>query len=267
MNRSLVEWGHAILPTQRASLTALFAGAPHTYILEGVLEGLMGEAYALGDVVPAVGHISFADVLYVGGDAGCPQATDLMLRLPFFKALFLAPDSPWPQLAQEIWKDHLIEIERYTFPRTTFDIERLSNLAMRIPEGFCITPIDETLAQRIMDSQGDPILEDHIRQFGSAQSFMQLGFGFCVLRHDQIVALVSTYAVSHGGVEIQITTHPDYRRKGLATALGATFVLHCLERGLDPHWDAANAPSCRLAEKLGYSGYMPYRVWLLVDDE
>lgn len=267
MNHSLSTWGYAVPSAQRASLAPLFFGISHTYILDGVLEGLIGEARAAGEPDLSTGYAAFADVFYIGGNADCLEARNLISRIPFFKALFLASNSPWLTLIRETWGEHLVEIERYTFPRPTFDVERLRRLASDLPEGFRVAPIDMPLAQRIISAQDVPILEDHIRQFGSAAAFMQHGFGFCVLERDEIVALISTYAVSRAGVEIQISTHPDCRRRGLATVLGATFILHCLERDLDPHWDAANVASCQLAEKLGYAGYTPYPVWLLVDEE
>ncbi len=35
---------------------------------------------------------------------------------------------------------------------------------------------------------------------------------------------------------------------GMATALSARLLLRCPDRNLEPHWDAANPESCRLAE-------------------
>lgn len=262
-----IDWGVPIPPAERAALAPLFTGTSHTYILDSVLDGLAGEAHAAGDPAPAVGYAAFADIFYIGGDTQHPEAATLIANLPLFKGLFFAPDSPWPALAKAAWGERLVEIERYTFPKATFDPERLHALAARLPESYHIAPIDTALARHIMDAEGDPILEDHIRQFGSAEAFSALGFGFCACAGDRIAALISTYAVARAGVEIQITTYPDDRRKGLATALGATFILDCLERGLDPHWDAANENSCRLAEKLGYAGCTPYPMWVLTDDK
>lgn len=56
------------------------------------------------------------------------------------------------------------------------------------------------------------------------------------------------------GIHIGIETHPDFRNKGLATAVAAELLVHCIERGIDPHWSASseNAASIHLAEKLGY---------------
>ena len=66
------------------------------------------------------------------------------------------------------------------------------------------------------------------------------------------VAGASSYYVYPGGIEIQIDTHQDYRRRGLATTAAAGLILACLDRGLYPSWDAANLSSVALAEKLGY---------------
>ena len=68
----------------------------------------------------------------------------------------------------------------------------------------------------------------------------------------EIVAGASGYSRYRGGIEIQIDTRADCRRQGLAAACAARLILDCLSRGLYPSWDAANLPSLRLAEKLGY---------------
>ena len=55
-----------------------------------------------------------------------------------------------------------------------------------------------------------------------------------------------------------------FRRQGLATALASALLLWCLERGLEPHWDAANPESVRLAKKIGYQfsgSYTAYYGW------
>ena len=56
----------------------------------------------------------------------------------------------------------------------------------------------------------------------------------------------------NGGIEIEIATRKDYRRKGLATICGARIILECMDRNLYPSWDAQNKWSVALAEKLGY---------------
>ena len=52
---------------------------------------------------------------------------------------------------------------------------------------------------------------------------------------------------------------------GLATALSASLIVESLSRGLEPHWDAANPESCKLALKLGYTSAGSYVALFLPD--
>lgn len=62
----------------------------------------------------------------------------------------------------------------------------------------------------------------------------------------------SSYTFYRDGIEVEIDTREDERRKGLALACGAKLILECLARKLYPSWDAHNSGSLALAEKLGY---------------
>ena len=73
-----------------------------------------------------------------------------------------------------------------------------------------------------------------------------------ILRDGEIVAGASSYSVYRQGIEIEIDTRKDYRKKGLALICGARLILECLDRGLYPSWDAQNRASVALAQKLGY---------------
>ena len=55
----------------------------------------------------------------------------------------------------------------------------------------------------------------------------------------------------------------EYRRQGVATALAAHLLCWCLQNHVDPHWDAANPESCRLARKLGYVPAGDYQAYYL----
>jgi len=65
------------------------------------------------------------------------------------------------------------------------------------------------------------------------------------------------------GIEVSVSVAPEHRMRGMATVLSAYLVMWCLENGVQPHWDAANPESCRLAEKLGYTRAGTYRAHLL----
>ena len=88
-----------------------------------------------------------------------------------------------------------------------------------------------------------------------------------VLRDETLVAGASSYATFEGGIEIEIDTRPEERRKGLARACGAALILECLDRGLYPSWDAHDTVSLALAEQLGYRADRPYLTFLRCSPE
>ncbi|WP_084108962.1 GNAT family N-acetyltransferase [Clostridium cavendishii] len=88
-------------------------------------------------------------------------------------------------------------------------------------------------------------------------------FGYYIELDGDIVVACSAALVSKKAVEVSIATKNNFRKKGLATIVCAKFILHCLEHGLIPHWDAANHKSLKLAEKLGYKYSSSYNILYL----
>lgn len=90
------------------------------------------------------------------------------------------------------------------------------------------------------------------------------GLGF-VIKDDQskIVSGASSFIRYNDGYEIEIGTHKDHRKQGLATCVAAKFILETLKENKVPHWDAANTQSKNLALKLGYTLKNTYTVYEL----
>jgi predicted GNAT family acetyltransferase len=82
--------------------------------------------------------------------------------------------------------------------------------------------------------------------------YKRYGLGVAILKDGEPVSGASSYTSYIGGIEIQIDTKQEYRRRGLAYISGAKLILECLKRGLYPSWDAHNIWSVALAKKLGY---------------
>ena len=59
----------------------------------------------------------------------------------------------------------------------------------------------------------------------------------------RFVSGCSSYTSSRQKLEFEIQTHPDFRRRGLATAATSAMILHCIDRGLEPCWAAHNQVS------------------------
>ena len=70
-----------------------------------------------------------------------------------------------------------------------------------------------------------------------------MGIGAVICKDDIIVSGASSYSRYKEGIEIEIDTKEEYRRKGLAYICGAKLILECLERNLYPSWDAHNSGS------------------------
>lgn len=91
-----------------------------------------------------------------------------------------------------------------------------------------------------------------------------MGIGAVICKDAIIVSGASSYSRYKEGIEIEIDTKEEYRRKGLAYICGAKLILECLERNLYPSWDAHNSGSVALAEKLGYHyshTYTAIEIW------
>ena len=93
---------------------------------------------------------------------------------------------------------------------------------------------------------------DFVSVFGSKEQYLKDGRGVVILKDGRIVSGASSYSRYRKGIEIEVDTALEERRKGLAGAACASLIMSCLEEGLYPSWDAQNLTSVHLAEKLGY---------------
>ena len=102
-----------------------------------------------------------------------------------------------------------------------------------------------------------------IYNFRSCQEFMARGVGVGILHQGTFVSGASSAAVGRGKLEIEIQTHRQFRRRGLARAVAAALILYCLEHGIEACWDAANEPSAALARQVGFHSTGKYEAYRL----
>lgn len=142
-----------------------------------------------------------------------------------------------------------------------FDRNRLHDIVTGLSSEYTISLMDEELYHYCRK-------EDWCRDFGSQfpdwETYRERGLGVIILKDGVPVAGASSYSAYDGGIEIEIDTKEEYRRRGLASICGARLILECLDRGIYPSWDAQNLWSVSLAEKLGYHfdhEYTAYEIW------
>lgn len=235
-----------IEPNRRSVLAGLFASHKRQRMLiDGALEGRYGMAMADSEQEPRLARLTVAAFTMCAGDPEHPAASEIITHL--LGTIFVPETEAWRDLVIQIHGDRLSRHQRIDFSNEKLDMDRLREFQNRVPEGFEVKRID-------MDS---------VRQLGydmdktylypmRMKDLIEHGIGFWAIAENRWVSMAYSYVICKRGIEIEIDTRPDFRRKGLATCVGAALIVHCLERGLEPHWSAANSISAALAEKLGY---------------
>jgi hypothetical protein len=164
------------------------------------------------------------------------------------------------ELVKQVHVGMLIRATRYAFTSEKLDVAFLRKLVTQIPEGYRLEQMDLKLAQQL-SAERSGFTSDHMKNFESPQDFIERGFGYCVLYGSKIVCAATTFAVCKRGIEIQINTRKEHRYRGLAKATAAQLLIHSLEKGLDPNWDAENEISAGVALKLGYTAQGTYPIY------
>jgi len=246
-----------IAPTGRARLRPLFDGLPGLHgCLDAALDGGMGEAFADDANEPAVARV-LLDFDLLGGDASAPAAIEAARAIEP-PASIVPAGAGWETLLRRVWGEALGSRTRVAFRAGGWQRERLRGFIAALPEGFTLRRIGADDVGRF-----EELADSLVYNFPSPEAFVERGAGFGVEHDGRFVAGCSSFAISPRSLEFEIQTHPDYRRRGLATAAASAMIEHCLERGLEPCWDAHNEVSAALATKLGFVEPRPYTAYEL----
>lgn len=236
---------------QAKAAAALFEGWQDTMIWS-CLQGVMGRLYADREERPASAMIWLGDFCFF---AGIPDRELIRYRPRECGQDFriLVPrDEGWEAAIEECYGDRARKILRYAIKKEpdVFDEEKLRRaVGAGLPAGCCLKPMDQELFHRCREI---PWCRDWVAQYKDYELYREHGLGAVILKDGEPISGASSYAGYLGGIEIEIDTREDWRRRGLAYICGARLILECLRRGWYPSWDAQNRWSVALAEKLGY---------------
>lgn len=289
--------GRIYKPDDPQTAARLFAGWQETMILS-CLQGIMGEIYVsepisgerspetceAGDFAMAARPLSAAamlgDFCFLAGEPDAELAAftpegwdrDFRILVPRERSWNTADESvntshlagrTWESVILQIYGDKARKVTRYAIKKEpeVWDMHRLRAAVAALPPEYEIRLIDEELYDRCRESEWS---KDLVAQFRDYGQYREWGLGAVILRGQEIVSGASSYSAYRGGIEIEIDTREDHRRRGLAYICGARLILECCGRGLYPSWDAHNLWSVALAEKLGYHfdhAYDAYEIW------
>ncbi len=191
--------------------------------------------------------------------AGIPDK-ELVINKPDGFVIMTPQNEEWGKLIEECFPD-CKKVTRYAIKKNTcFDRAYLQKLLEQLPAVYEKRKIDEDIYDMCLL---DPVTRDFVSSFGSKEKYLKLGRGMVIIKDGRIVSGASSYTRYQEGIEIEVDTIEEERRKGLATVVCAALILQCLDEGLYPSWDAQNMNSVRLAKKLGYEyahEYVAYEV-------
>lgn len=228
-------------------------------IIWSCLQGIMGEIHT---------NLSEDAAMAILGDfaffSGNPDEELIRFKPESCKQDFIImvpQNAKWADLIEKCYGDKAKKVTRYAIKKETdiFDVEKLKQVVFSLPNGYDLKIMEEAEYKMCRENGW---ANDLVSNYKDYTTYKNLGMGIAVLKDGELVAGAS-YSTYHKGIEIEIDTREDYRRKGLAYACGAKLILECLEKGLYPSWDAQNKWSVALAQKLGYHfshEYVAYEV-------
>ena len=227
-----------------SKVKGLFEGWQDTLIIS-CLQKAMGKIFVTDPSEPAS---AFAFVGCFGFFAGKPDR-ELVRSKPEGFALLTPRDQKWAKLIEAAYPDAK-KVTRYAIRRDTrFDIQALKKNLLLLPDGYELKEIDAELYDKCLAS---PATADFVSSFQSKAAYLRDGRGVVVVKNGEIASGASSYTRCREGIEIEVDTLEEERRKHLALIACSALILRCLDEGLYPSWDAQNVVSVRLAEKLGY---------------
>lgn len=230
----------------------LFAGW-HETLIWSCLQQVMGNLYASANTGMQVSAIAvLGDFCFC---AGRPDEKFFIFQEEWKKdgTMIIVPqNTAWSAVIENHYGSAAKKVIRYAVKKEEdiFDRQKLQKAVMSLPDGFELKMIDKELYNQCKNISW---CSDWVANYQSYELYHNYGLGAVILKDGEPVSGASSYAGYLKGIEVEVDTKEEYRRRGLAYICGAKLILECLDRKLYPSWDAQNPWSAALAEKLGYN--------------
>lgn len=248
--------------TDAANVSPLFGKWEETLIWS-CLQGIMGKIYANDWNNPTSAMAMIGDFTFFAGKPNIELVSHKPAQCTQNFMIMIPQNEYWKSLITQFYGEKAKIVSRYAIKKEPhiFDKEKLEATVASLPKQYTLSIIDKRLYQMC---KAESWSTDLVSQFSSYEKYHELGIGVVICHENLIVSGASSYSRYRDGIEIEIDTKKEYRRKGLAYVCGAKLILECLNRNLYPSWDAQNQGSVALAEKLGYHyshTYTAIEIW------
>lgn len=244
----------------REKLVEMFGNFDSTIVLS-YLQGHMGSAWVDNPENPTVAQITVGIFVFYAGNPNAKEAEELLYNLPDF-TLAIVDSDEWKKRIETVHKGSIEKFQRFRFNKNPGDLDKeyIRDILSTLPQDYEMKKIDKDIAK---SSSFHALSEDFTSQFDSIDDFIDRGVGYAILNEGQVVSAATSFSIFDDGIEIEIASHLEHRRKGLAKIVASALILDCLDREKYPSWDGANAESVELAKKLGYTFKEPYDTYFI----
>ncbi len=174
----------------------------------------------------------------------------------------------WEERLPELVPTHELEKnERYHYLCQALSFDWRAHL---LP-GYTVRRVDRALLDDPEVVFAGPLAEwfDPGEMWWTVENFLTRGVSFCVLCENQVASWCTSDCVAGERIDVGVMTHPAHRRRGLASIAVAATVEHCLNHGLSAvgwHCNAANVPSWKTAERVGFVRNREYAYYYYMYD-
>lgn len=236
--------------TETKNAEDIFSGWNET-IIWSCLQSVMGHIYADDVKEPSSAMAVLGDFAFFAGKPSEELLAFKPERCGQDFIIAVGKDHQWGQFIEAYYGAKAKKVVRYAMKKEKdiFDKKRLQHIVSQLPPEYTINRIDEA---DYLACKSEAWCRDFVSQFADWQSYERYGLGVVVKKDGVLVSGASSYSAYLEGIEVEIDTKEEYRRRGLAFICGAGLILECLKWGRYPSWDAQNLWSVALAEKLGY---------------
>ena len=190
-----------------AKVTSLFEGWPETLIWS-CLQKVMGKIYVTDLGKPRSALAFIGCFVFYGGE---PER-ELVMYKPAGFVIMTPQNEAWASLIEECRPSAKKETRFLIRKDTRFDIPALKKMAETIPECYELRKIDAEIYDQCL---ADPLTRDFGSCFKSKEQYLEPERGMVLLKSGRIVSGASSYTRYGEGVEIEVDTVSEERRKAL----------------------------------------------------
>lgn len=175
------------------------------------LQGIMGEIHMSRTEDAAMAILG--DFIFY---AGTPSEEFVRMKPESCKqdfVIMVPQNEEWGKLIEMCYGDRAKKVTRYAIKKEKdiFDVSKLEQAVWNLPLGYELKMLEES---EFHSCQSNRWAKDLISQYKNYETYRRLGLGVVVLKDGELVAGASSYSRYNEGIEIEIDTREDHRRKG-----------------------------------------------------